>query len=542
MFIMNIQNDSLPKNPEAQKEGLFAAETAGLFHSKLREAEGNSAENMTEILDTVFGEQDSGLSVADLLKNSSTEESIDFPLVLSMEDDFGAAVTVDEEGLNMIQDILNQLEEILSVQLFSQDISLKEVLTAQDSPEQLMEQILTLAGDLIGLLTGDDIDQTLQDTASRQNTPANHLRNLTDTAESRSTPREKTAHTSAGSRENIAALRSTVEQLSATLGISSLAENNIEAAEKNSLPAEELFRLIEQKGGQLQALTLQAEKTSHSEKDTLVSSLQILRKLMDEVDHEDLRHLNIRNTKNADAPLINNKSAMDLEKHIAALLTDKPVENVPQEASESAKKETGEAKPESFLSKALSGQVAPSEQTGTFHEGQNLSREIPLTDTGTAPVQENTAPAADKTITERIANIQILNQISHKISEAAQSGLSTIQLKLKPERLGEVQIRLSVQNDVVTARIDVENQQVRQIVENNFQALRDSLQDHNLSAGNLDVNVGDFSRDREDGSGYSRQAPPRRNGLASDEEEAEYTDPKTDTGRRFGTNSFEYNV
>jgi flagellar hook-length control protein FliK len=542
MFIMNILKDSLPKNSEAQTEGQFAAETAELFHSKLREAEGGSGEKMTDILNAVFGEKHDGLSVADFLEGSNTEEVLDFPLVLSVQDDFGAAVTVDEEGLTMIQDILNQLEEILSVQFFSQNTSLTEVLTAQDSPEQFLEQILTLTGDLIGLLTREGIDHHLQDTATRQNTPLEHLRNLTDTTESRQNPRENHDHTSGGSRENIAALRSRFEQLSAALGISSLVETTTAGAEKKSLPVEELFRLIEHKGGQLQELTLQAEKTSHSEKTPLLSSLQILQKLMDDVDHDDLRHLHIRNTKNADAPLIHNKSTLDPEKHIAALRNDTPGEYVSQEGSESTQKETGEVKAEGFLSKALFGHTAPAEQTGTFQEGQSLFREIPLTDTGTAPVQENSTPAADKTITERIANIQILNQISHKISEAAQSGLSYIRLKLKPEKLGEVQIRLSVQNDVVTARIDVENQQVRQIVENNFQALRDSLQDHNLSAGNLDVNVGDFSRDGEDGSGNSQQENARRNGLFSDEEEAEYTDPNTDTGRRFGTNSFEYSV
>ena len=43
----------------------------------------------------------------------------------------------------------------------------------------------------------------------------------------------------------------------------------------------------------------------------------------------------------------------------------------------------------------------------------------------------------------------------------------------------------------LAARIQVENQQVKQIVESNLQLLKDALAEQNLQAGSFEVNVGD---------------------------------------------------
>ncbi|MGM0443817.1 MAG: flagellar hook-length control protein FliK [Fibrobacterota bacterium] len=147
-----------------------------------------------------------------------------------------------------------------------------------------------------------------------------------------------------------------------------------------------------------------------------------------------------------------------------------------------------------------------------------------------------------KGLQQRLFEMNILNQINNRLSDAVKSGSHEIRLKLKPDHLGDVQVRIQVEKDVVTAKINVENQQVRQIVESNFQSLRDALADHDLSAGSLDVNVGGFSDDREDkNSSGSNQGGGQR---FTDEEETVATDDErgVDTGRRFGNNSFEYQV
>jgi flagellar hook-length control protein FliK len=141
--------------------------------------------------------------------------------------------------------------------------------------------------------------------------------------------------------------------------------------------------------------------------------------------------------------------------------------------------------------------------------------------------------------TAKVFEEQILRQVSNGLAEAAKEGAREITLLLRPESLGKVQITISMENDIVAAKLTVESQQVKQIIESNFDALRNALADHDLSAGSLDVNVS---------TGGDKEAFASNNGKSGkgfaesniDEEPIVADLPGTETGRRFGTNSFEY--
>ena len=136
----------------------------------------------------------------------------------------------------------------------------------------------------------------------------------------------------------------------------------------------------------------------------------------------------------------------------------------------------------------------------------------------------------------------IMSQIIEKMNTVMKSGMTEIRLVLHPESLGEVHIKVKMQNDIVVAQIQVESQQVKQIVESNLQTLKDALQQQNLQTGGFEVNIGYGSNDAgEDG----QPANANSIGSASISTGMESVDEPTftlgtETGKSYGSNSVEY--
>ncbi len=67
---------------------------------------------------------------------------------------------------------------------------------------------------------------------------------------------------------------------------------------------------------------------------------------------------------------------------------------------------------------------------------------------------------------------------------------SEMEINLKPEHLGKLQLKIAVENQVVTARFVAESQQVKGIIETNLNQLRDHLRESGLQIENVTVSVG----------------------------------------------------
>jgi hypothetical protein len=151
------------------------------------------------------------------------------------------------------------------------------------------------------------------------------------------------------------------------------------------------------------------------------------------------------------------------------------------------------------------------------------------------------APAAPKTVEE-----SVMDQLTDKVQSALKTGVTEIRLLLRPESLGEMRVKLTVDGDVVMGKIYVENQQVKHIVEANMQSLKDSLAQHNLQAGAFDVNVGGGSReDMRETARSMAQNTTSKVGAQSENTESDKNSASAnglETGRRFGTNTVEYFV
>jgi len=149
---------------------------------------------------------------------------------------------------------------------------------------------------------------------------------------------------------------------------------------------------------------------------------------------------------------------------------------------------------------------------------------------------------------------EVIRQISEKLNNAVRSGANEIRMVLRPEALGEVRMSLRIQGDVVFARMQVENKQVKAVVESNLQSLKDSLNRQNLEFGAIDVEVGaqsdggkspnelwqEMAERSESPRGFRPNVAVGSDGTPIDGGSDGFVSLGSDTGRRFGDNTFEY--
>jgi flagellar hook-length control protein FliK len=85
---------------------------------------------------------------------------------------------------------------------------------------------------------------------------------------------------------------------------------------------------------------------------------------------------------------------------------------------------------------------------------------------------------------------QLFTQIMEHAKLMLSGNQSELEMNLKPEHLGKLQLKVLVENQVVTARFVAESQQVKQIIETNLNQLRDQLRESGLMVDNLSVSIG----------------------------------------------------
>jgi len=164
------------------------------------------------------------------------------------------------------------------------------------------------------------------------------------------------------------------------------------------------------------------------------------------------------------------------------------------------------------------------------------------------------ADKADAPSASQDERLEVIRQISEKMNNAVRAGANEIRMTLRPEALGEVRMSLRIQGDVVFARMQVENKQVKSIVESSLQSLKDSLNRQNLEFGAIDVEVGAESdggksprelwqemADRAESRGFRPSVGVGPDGMPIDAGSDGFVSTLgSDTGRRFGDNTFEY--
>jgi len=161
--------------------------------------------------------------------------------------------------------------------------------------------------------------------------------------------------------------------------------------------------------------------------------------------------------------------------------------------------------------------------------------------------------AAEKALSSlsRVDQQAIIEQITEKLQTAVRNGVHEMRITLRPQELGEVRMNIRVEGDQVTARMMVESEQVKAVVEKHFQQLKDALEQQNLHAAKLSVDVGTDADRRQlwqEMASMANQRRSNKNGSWNGEEGGEegsfdfVNALGVDTGRRYGNNTFEFFV
>ena len=116
--------------------------------------------------------------------------------------------------------------------------------------------------------------------------------------------------------------------------------------------------------------------------------------------------------------------------------------------------------------------------------GQAGNNAFELTTTGQTAKTETAQPRQQVSVNE------ILNQMLEKMKVDVRANISEVRMTLSPENLGDVSLKIVTERGIVTAMFLAENERVKEIIENNFNILKDSLEKQGIEISSLSVEVG----------------------------------------------------
>lgn len=99
----------------------------------------------------------------------------------------------------------------------------------------------------------------------------------------------------------------------------------------------------------------------------------------------------------------------------------------------------------------------------------------------------------------------ITNQVVTRLQSMSGDERHEMELQLKPENLGKIQLRIVEERGQILAKFTAESEKVRAILESNMQLLRDSLEKNGLSVQELSVSVGQRQPDTSAEEAAQRQ-------------------------------------
>lgn len=131
-----------------------------------------------------------------------------------------------------------------------------------------------------------------------------------------------------------------------------------------------------------------------------------------------------------------------------------------------------------------------------------------------------------ETVRTPIAPAAILDQIKEAmVKQPLKIGEhSEMIIKLKPEELGKVELKIEVHKDSVIAKFEVASQMVKETIESNLSDLRNSLKDKGFGDMSFDVNVAkEKNQGQQHSSGNSKRGRQSQRGIAQlDKLETQY--------------------
>ena len=100
---------------------------------------------------------------------------------------------------------------------------------------------------------------------------------------------------------------------------------------------------------------------------------------------------------------------------------------------------------------------------------------------------------------------QVLKPIIEGMRLVQRESRTEMSIQLQPESLGKLNLKVSVENGLVTAKLVAESQSVGRLIESSLGQLKQSLHDQGIRFDRIEVSVGDSSAQPDMGQQFSRQ-------------------------------------
>ncbi len=146
---------------------------------------------------------------------------------------------------------------------------------------------------------------------------------------------------------------------------------------------------------------------------------------------------------------------------------------------------------------------------------------------------------------EAVKNVnpqEVITQIVDKIKIDVKANSSEVRMTIKPESLGEVSLKVATENGIITAQFIAESQRVKEIIESNFNQLKDALnqQGINISQMSVSVSQGDKEKHMQQFQQEKSKSQMRINAILNGiEQEGQMIPEEIDT-RKIYQNKVEY--
>lgn len=142
--------------------------------------------------------------------------------------------------------------------------------------------------------------------------------------------------------------------------------------------------------------------------------------------------------------------------------------------------------------------------------------------------QMNTAETADMQPEKALLPKQlesVIHQLVDKSKVTIGQGKSEIEIKLKPEYLGKVHLKVSLEKGVIVAKLAVENVLVGKALENNLAQLKNQMAEQGLNFSQVNVETGSGTLDQNPKESFYRQEQfgGFSSGRASEDRPEEYS-------------------
>jgi flagellar hook-length control protein FliK len=114
----------------------------------------------------------------------------------------------------------------------------------------------------------------------------------------------------------------------------------------------------------------------------------------------------------------------------------------------------------------------------------------------------------------------LVDQVIKALQLEVKGPVSEMRLKLEPESLGELALRVRVEEGKMQARIEVSQPAVKAVIEGNLPQLRQALATQGIQMDRIDITTQDrsLSRGTSDGSGGRERRRGQKEGEATIEE------------------------